>query len=338
MQPLLTRDEFREGVFKRDNYTCVFCSEPAKDAHHLIERRLWEDGGYYLNNGISVCEKHHLLCETTDISVEDARIAAGITKPIVPPHLYDDMVLDKWGNVILPNGSRLKGELFDDESVQKILKDKLDLFTDYVKYPRTLHLPWSEGVGKDDRVLKDVSIFEGREVEVTEKMDGENTSIYKDYIHARSLDGRNHPSRNWVKNYANTFNYELPKGWRVCGENLYAKHSIGYEDLPSYFLAFSMWDDRNVCLSCKDMDDWFTLLGLHKVKVLYKGIFDEKIIRGLWNEKNRESIEGYVLRLTEEFSYANFRHSVAKFVRKNHVHTHGHWTQQIIVPNKLKNA
>jgi len=33
---LLTRDEFREGVFKRDNYKCVVCGAPAKDAHHII--------------------------------------------------------------------------------------------------------------------------------------------------------------------------------------------------------------------------------------------------------------------------------------------------------------
>lgn len=42
---LLTRDNFREAVFARDNNTCVFCSLPAKDAHHIIERRLWKDGG-----------------------------------------------------------------------------------------------------------------------------------------------------------------------------------------------------------------------------------------------------------------------------------------------------
>jgi len=39
----------------------------------------------------------------------------------------------------------------------------------------------------------------GREVVVTEKMDGENTTMYCDNIHARSIDGRHHPSRDWVK-------------------------------------------------------------------------------------------------------------------------------------------
>lgn len=35
---LLTRDQFREGVFARDNYKCVFCDKPAVDAHHILER------------------------------------------------------------------------------------------------------------------------------------------------------------------------------------------------------------------------------------------------------------------------------------------------------------
>lgn len=48
---LLSRDQFRELTFERDKHTCVFCDKPAQDAHHIIERRLWSDGGYYLDNG-----------------------------------------------------------------------------------------------------------------------------------------------------------------------------------------------------------------------------------------------------------------------------------------------
>ena len=120
---LLTRDAFREGVFLRDGHKCVFCDKPAKDAHHILERRLWPDGGYYLENGASVCEEHHLACERTAISVEDVRNAAAIRKVWVPPHFYDDHVYDKWGNPVLEDGRRGKGELFFDESVQKALKE-----------------------------------------------------------------------------------------------------------------------------------------------------------------------------------------------------------------------
>ncbi len=156
MNCLLERKVFKELVFKRDNYKCVFCDKPAVDAHHILERRLWPDGGYYLDNGASVCAEHHLLCEKTLISVEEVREACKISKPILPPHLYDDQQYDKWGNIILANGQRMKGELFWDESVQIVLKDVLNTFTDWIKYPRTYHLPWSGSVGKDDRKLTSV--------------------------------------------------------------------------------------------------------------------------------------------------------------------------------------
>jgi hypothetical protein len=50
---LLTRDQFREAVFARDKHKCVICKEPAKDAHHIMERRLFTEtdelGGYFLD-------------------------------------------------------------------------------------------------------------------------------------------------------------------------------------------------------------------------------------------------------------------------------------------------
>ena len=124
----------------------------------------------------------------------------------------------------MPNGSRIKGELFGDESVQKVLRDGAvaGQFQKYVKYPRTYHLPWSPGATDDDRVLTDEELeanFVGRMVVVTEKMDGENTTMYNDYIHARSLDSASHPSREWVKNLHAQIQWQIPDGWRICGES-----------------------------------------------------------------------------------------------------------------------
>src|SRR5690554_4811700 len=108
------------------------------------------------------------------------------------------------------------------------------------KYPRTRHLPWSPGASHDDLVSREVESFVGQRIIVTEKMDGENTTLYRDHLHARSLDSRHHPSRDWVKALHGRIAHEIPERWRVCGENLYARHSIGYEALPSYFMLFSV--------------------------------------------------------------------------------------------------
>lgn len=330
---LLTRDNFRESVFKRDGHKCVVCANPAKDAHHIIERRLFSDGGYYLDNGASLCGECHMKAEQTTISAQQLRLLIGITKPIIPEHFYRDHVYDKWGNTILSDGTRMRGELFYDESVQKVLKGVLNEFREYVKYPRTYHLPWSESATDDDRMLLNTDCFNGKEVIVTVKMDGENTSMYNDHIHARSIDGRHHVSRDWVKNFHSKIQYDIPVGWRICGENLYAKHSIKYYQLDSYFQVFSIYE-KNQCLSWKDTVEWSKLLNLTMVRTVYQGKFDEKLIRKIQLPLDRD--EGYVVRLAESFNYKDFKTSCAKFVRKNHVRTHGHWTNTHIEVNELK--
>lgn len=340
MDKLLTRDAFREGVFNRDSHKCVICGNPAKDAHHIIERRLWSDSGYYLDNGASLCEEHHLAAESTTLTCEEVRAAAKITKIILPEHLYDDTVYDKWGNIILVNGSRLKGELFHDESVQKILKtgNALQYFTNYVKYPRTHHFPWSPGMSKDDRVLKSLDAFIGQRVIGFVKMDGENTTMYRDYIHARSMDYSHHPSRSWVRNLHGKIAHEIPEGWRISGENLYAEHSIHYKDLESYFYVFAIWDDKNRTLPWDEVKDYCGILNLNTCPTIYDDIWDEERIKKLYTPTyNGNTCEGYVVWRADSIAYGDFRHKVGKYVRKGHVNNnHGHWAKRMVTPNELR--
>jgi len=202
-----------------------------------------------------------------------------------------------------------------------------------VKYPRTYHLPWSSGISDDDKVLKDVTHFTGKVIVMSEKMDGENTTMSKNYIHARSVDSIHHPSRDWVKRFWSTIRMHIPEGFRICGENMYAKHSIFYENLCSYFLGFSVWENDK-CLSWAETLEWFELLGISSVPVLYVGIYDEERIKSIW-EKNNKDKEGYVIRIADSFNYNEFKESVAKYVRKDHISTDDHWMYRTIVPNKL---
>lgn len=337
---LLTRDEFREGVFARDGQRCVICREPAVDAHHIIERKLWPDGGYFLDNGASVCESCHLRAESTEISCDELRQRCGIVRVCLPDHFCPGEPVDKWGNPILPNGQRLRGELFDDASTQKILAPVLHLFTSRVKYPRTFHLPWSPGATADDRIMADPDeAFGAAEIVVTEKMDGECTTMYRDYLHARGLDYAPHPSRDRVRALHGTIAHDIPDGWRICGENLYAVHSITYDGLPAHFLVFSIWDERNECLPWDETVLWAKLLGLHAVPVLHRGPWDKKAVQRMLDGSAKSQLggdrEGYVVRLAGSFHYRTFRRSVAKYVRKNHVQTDDHWSHRSVVPNRL---
>lgn len=335
----MTRDEFRNGVFARDNYKCVICGEEGKDAHHIIERRLWSDGGYYLDNGSTLCSKHHLEAEETLLSCETIREKCKISKVILPEHMYKDQLYDKWGNIILSNGQRLKGELFYDESVQKILeKGKvLHLFCKYVKYPRTYHLGHSN-LGKDDRMMDDQDCFGGKKVVCTLKMDGENTTFYNDHLHARSIDSGNHPTRDRIKTLWSQIRYELDDRMRICGENLYAVHSIKYNDLKSYFYGFSIWID-DLCLDWKSTQEYFKILNIDSVPVFWEGIYDSKEIFNKFNESYSEH-EGYVVRLIDSFKYASFRSSVGKYVKPEFRTllnaSHGNWFRKSIQTNELK--
>jgi len=193
-----------------------------------------------------------------------------------------------------------------------------------VKYPRTPHLPWSPGYTADDAVLQNDAAFDTEQVVVTLKLDGENTSMYADYVHARSLSYDPHPSRSFIRALHGRIANDIPLGWRLCGENVTAVHSIRYDDLPAHFLLFSVWDANNLCLSWADTVDWAQLLDLELVPVIYQGPYDRLTIEARF-APYRAQHEGYVVRWAKAFGYDAFRHAVGKWVREDHVQTTEHW-------------
>lgn len=206
--------------------------------------------------------------------------------------------------------------------------------TKLIKYPKTFHLPWSEGITSDDKVMSN-NPFNGKRVIITEKMDGENTSMYHDHFHARSVDGRHHPSRDWVKQFWSTFKHDIPNGMRICGENVFAKHTIAYDNLSSFFLGFSVWND-NTCLDWDTTLEWFGLLGITPVPILFDGVFSKRIHYQIIDDIDLSKQEGYVIRLVDSFTVDEFTESVGKFVRPAHVQTDNHWMLSPIIPNRLK--
>ena len=206
----------------------------------------------------------------------------------------------------------------------------------HYKYPRTMHFPFSRSRTADDKMLTSVDHFQGKEVVVTLKMDGENTSLYRDGCHARSLDSRHHPSRDWLHAFHATLAHDIPSGWRVCGENLYARHSIAYDSLPSYFMAFSVWSDENIALSWDDSQEFIELLGVEAVPVLYRGIFDMEVLKNIAAGMDTQRNEGFVTRLAGPIRYEDFAMSVAKWVRAKHVQTNDHWMHSAVVANALQ--
>lgn len=209
--------------------------------------------------------------------------------------------------------------------------------SDHIKYPKTYHLPFSLGITNEDKVLKVTSHFNDKIIVATVKYDGECTTLYSDYVHARSVDFSYHPSRTWVKSLQGKIGYKIPEGFRISGENLYAQHSIHYKHLRSYFYVFSVWNNKNECLSWDDTTSFCKELDLPTVPILYEGIWNEKLIRGLYTPKYMgDDCEGFVVRTAESFHYNDFINNVSKFVRPNHVQTDEHWMLSAVINNELE--
>jgi hypothetical protein len=205
----------------------------------------------------------------------------------------------------------------------------------YYKYKKTPHVPGSPGATSDDKVLPNTRHLDGEEVVWTLKHDGENSSLYTDCFHARSLDSRHHPSRDWLAAFHASIAYNIPVGWRICGENMFAQHSIRYENLPSYFLGFSVWDDSNTALDWDETLEYFALLGVEPVTVLDRGPFSLARTNELVRSLDLEKDEGLVVRKVRRIHYSEFRKCYAKWVRRGHVQTDEHWMHGPIVANKL---
>jgi RNA ligase len=211
----------------------------------------------------------------------------------------------------------------------------MEAFMERFSYPRTHHLPWSPGATSDDKIIRNTSCFVNQLVVVSEKRDGENTTLYPDgYVHARSIDGTGKEYQSWIIRKWRETCWQLDEDFRICGENLFARHSIEYDDLTTFFEVFGVFKG-NLCLNWSDTKLFADLLGLKLVPVLYEGMYDEKLIKDLCEKVINDGSEGIVIRNIDSFTTDDFSSNVAKYVRANHVQTNAHWTKNW-TENKLR--
>lgn len=202
-----------------------------------------------------------------------------------------------------------------------------------MKYPRTKHLPWSPGTTTDDKKIDSIEHLFKKNVIISEKLDGENTSMYCDRIHARSADSGYHASRSWVKGYWGELAHKIPENIQIVGENMYAKHSIYYNNLKSYFYGFMTIENDKTVLSWDDTLVLFKELGIVPIPILCfgpltPGFAHARLIKPTFSSMAGSDIEGYVIRPLDSFSIDSFDINIVKYVRENHVKTDKHWTKR----------
>lgn len=206
------------------------------------------------------------------------------------------------------------------------------------KYPRTPHLPFSPGATSDDKWVSDDALerlASGMDLVVTEKMDGGNLTFTYRHFFARSLDSGTQPWDSAARALWSAVRFNIPEGWRISGESLYARRSVAYDNLPGPFLVFGVWDDTNALLSWDDTEEWAEMLSLPTVPVLYRGDSYEKAISAWGEHLNSCVSEGFVLRNSGAIDYSDFAFNVAKYVRQGHVTGSADWREGHITPNGI---
>lgn len=348
----ITRKEFREQCFNRDNHTCVvpWCDEDAEDAHHIIERAEWEDGGYIPQNGASVCEKHHRHAEENEIPPQAFWLWIGIDNPITPSQY--GLHINKWGDSF-------------DVPPWKEHRER-------IKYPSSRHLPFSNIGDKDDTYYRNVDTFLDIPLVMTHKIDGSNAMIIKDIdnpVRARNGKQANHDSFDLLKDmyWDRNLHEKMTDNIQVFGEWTYAKHSIHYgcdceeecvdigpnlsdlvgvDDERAYFQVFGVYHmEYDIWLSWPKVEEVADELGLPTVPVIYVEENDEPTYTNknmLYDEVYNEARkvvdnggEGIVIRTKYPYHYGQFEMKLGKYVRKNHVKTDKHWKNQRITPNRI---
>ena len=203
------------------------------------------------------------------------------------------------------------------------------------KYPRTLHLPYSQSVTSDDRISDSANSLLGIDIVITEKLDGENCGMTDDGVYARSHAAfTTSPwSREVRQLHKLSVEDELGDGVYLFGENMEGIHSIEYTNLTSYFYIFGV-RDNNIWIPWNKVEEYSYLLDIPTVPVLFKGVVNTEkelkdLVMSLVSKPSQlgGQIEGIVVRNASLFHNDDFVDNVMKWVRKGHVQTDEHWTR-----------
>lgn len=165
------------------------------------------------------------------------------------------------------------------------------------KFPHTPHLLWlGEGAPREDKILSraEATEFLEQPVVVEEKVDGANLglSVGPDgRIRAQSrgnylAPGRCHAQWNplwpWLARSEYSLVAALGAERMLFGEWCHARHTIAYESLPDWFLAFDVFEPHTgIFWSIDRRNQLAANLGLSTVPEIHRGRFTMRDIPSL---------------------------------------------------------
>jgi ATP-dependent RNA circularization protein (DNA/RNA ligase family) len=223
--------------------------------------------------------------------------------------------------------------------------------SDFHRFPHTPHLVWlGEGDPRDDKVLskEEALALLSAPVRVEEKIDGANLGL------SLGTDGRlraqnrgqylEPPYRHqftrlaaWLAVHERALTSALGQELILFGEWCAARHSVGYEQLPDWFVAFDVYDrESRRYWSAAKRDRFCARLGLSVVPALREGRVSLPALRELVNTHRSlfgtGLIEGVVIRREE----GDWLISRAKLVAPGFTQAlNEHWRRRTMVWNRL---
>lgn len=208
-----------------------------------------------------------------------------------------------------------------------------------IKFPSIPYLSISPDVDQNDPVTN--FTLNGKNIVITEKMDGENCCMYNGKVFARTHSHEaTHesftPIKQMYKQKILPMNevYNIPNRYMLFGENMTGIHSITYDKLENYFYLFGVFDtDSHVWLGWDQVEKVARDIDVPTVPVIFRGVLCEEKIKILMDKKIKTiSIcstvvgpEGFVVRNSHAFVNNEFSTNISKYVRHNHKQTDETW-------------
>ena len=204
------------------------------------------------------------------------------------------------------------------------------------KFPKTPYI-FSKGVRGDKELTKQESeLFLASPVIIQEKVDGNNIAIFTDSEgpHFKSRGSIITPYDTKFKNLDKWYelHYEeikelSDKEFLLIGEWAFWNHTINYQKLPSYFIAYDIFDlEKEKFLSQKKIDELLTDTTISYNQPIYEGYIHnrselDKLLKP--SQFGAPAKEGLVLRIDDE----NYNIKRAKYVPKEFTNQiQKHWT------------
>jgi RNA ligase len=218
------------------------------------------------------------------------------------------------------------------------------------KFPSTPHLAWlgSQPV-RNDKVMtsNEAAAMLAAEVTIEEKIDGANLGISFDArgdIHFQNrgnwlegkFTGQWERLRGWAAAQEQSLREHLPHGHVLFGEWCYARHSVGYDHLPDWFIAFDIYDSLETRFwSTVRRNHILERIGIPPVPKVAHGRFCIEELMNMLDAQSDFSTslrEGVYLRQENE----DWLIHRAKLVRPEFVqHIGDHWSKSAIQVNTV---